>query len=185
MYRYRETPKPLVGKYETLRRRQTKTIKSIASITSSIFRRYFNIILISPGSRFLLFNPENYHRIQTSRNIEPGQLLKGSKTKIFKWCFEATSENIASSKDRYVAVADPVLAPFDQTHTHHSFTVIMESCCDTLIDANQSWWLLCSKSIWCESNESTGWWIAGMWQLLTLLLLHLTKLRHTIRPLWL
>jgi hypothetical protein len=29
--------------------------------------------------------------------------------------------------------ADPVVAPFDQTHTRHSFTILIESCCYTLI----------------------------------------------------
>jgi hypothetical protein len=40
------------------------------------------------------------------------------------------------SSSRYVAVAESVVASFDQTHVHHSFTAIMEACCDTLIDAD-------------------------------------------------
>jgi hypothetical protein len=40
----------------------------------------------------------------------------------------------------YVSVAEPVLvavvAPFDQTRTHHSFTIVIESCCDFLVGAN-------------------------------------------------
>ena len=53
---------------------------------------------------------------------------------------------------RYVAVADPVVASLDQTHTHHSFTIVIESCCYTLIDTNQPC-SACSKSICYESDN--------------------------------
>ncbi len=39
----------------------------------------------------------------------------------------------------YVSVAEPVvavIAPSDQSRTHHSFTIVIESCCDTLVGAN-------------------------------------------------
>jgi hypothetical protein len=39
---------------------------------------------------------------------------------------------------RYVAVVDNVVAPFDLTHTYHSFIIIIDPCCITLIDANYS-----------------------------------------------
>jgi hypothetical protein len=34
---------------------------------------------------------------------------------------------------RYVAVADPVVALCDATLTNHLFTIVIESCCDSLI----------------------------------------------------
>jgi hypothetical protein len=39
----------------------------------------------------------------------------------------------------YVSVAEPVVAvvaPSDQTRTHRSFTIVIESCCHTLVGAN-------------------------------------------------
>jgi regulator of extracellular matrix RemA (YlzA/DUF370 family) len=53
--------------------------------------------------------------------------------------------------NRHVAVVDPVVAPFDLTHTYHSFTIVLESCCNTLIDANYSC-SSCSKLIWYGSD---------------------------------
>jgi hypothetical protein len=40
------------------------------------------------------------------------------------------------TNNRYVAVAANVVAPFHQTHTKHSFTIVIESYCYTLIGAN-------------------------------------------------
>jgi hypothetical protein len=54
--------------------------------------------------------------------------------------------------NRYVAVVDPVVAPFDLTHTYHSFIIIIDPCCTTLIDANYSC-SSCSKWIWYESDN--------------------------------
>jgi hypothetical protein len=34
-----------------------------------------------------------------------------------------------------VVVADPVVASFHQTHSHHSFIIVMQSCSDSLVGA--------------------------------------------------
>jgi hypothetical protein len=50
--------------------------------------------------------------------------------------FDMDLTNQPMVNSRYVlAVADPIDALFDQTHTHHSFTVVIELGCNSLVAA--------------------------------------------------
>ena len=94
----REIQKPhVVGIYQSRRWRQTTTIKSVASITSSIFRGYFEIFITSLCSILFVVSSRNFIQkisIESEcQKIEPGHLWKGLKptssngvSNKFDWC---------------------------------------------------------------------------------------------------
>jgi hypothetical protein len=59
-----------------------------------------------------------------------------SRTRRVPTRFGTDPTNQPMVNSRQVAVADAVVAPFDQTHTNHLFNIVIESCCAGLIDAN-------------------------------------------------
>jgi hypothetical protein len=61
---------------------------------------------------------------------------------------DLTNQSMVSS--RYVVVADLVVASFHQTHIHHLFNIVIESCCHSLVDHAVIVWLVltgCAHSV--------------------------------------
>jgi hypothetical protein len=58
------------------------------------------------------------------------------KTRESKWKNQKDPTINPTMNTMEVAVADPVVASFPQIHSHHSFTIIIEIGCYTLIAPN-------------------------------------------------